>query len=148
MKKYIIVIIVFIFLGIMIFCLLLNFNGKRKKNKDEFLNEINIEFCGRIINKEKKLRWGKEKIICCIDVAYSNVDSAYIYNTQYYIALKIKNKIATFVLPFTANNADSIAINIGNDRMERYYKDNILILESPIDFDSAYIAEDDLNICN
>lgn len=148
MKKYTIAILIFISLVITGFFLLLSFNNKRARIADKSRNRINIELSGRIISKEEKRRWGRERIICCVDMSYSNIDSIYIYDTQYYIAVKIKDKIATFVLPYDAYDADSVEININNNRIEKYFKDGILLTERPISFESAYIAERDLKTCN
>lgn len=99
-----------------------------------------------LVRKKKDVGVGKglyAVLICLIVILI-----VYIYDTQYYIAVKIKDRIATFVLPYDAYDADSVEININNNRIEKYFKDGVLLTERPISFESAYIAESDLKTCN
>ncbi|MBK5722311.1 hypothetical protein JGH11_15660 [Dysgonomonas sp. Marseille-P4677] len=101
-----------------------------------------------LVKKKKAVGAGKELSVVLISPIAMLIIYIYIYDTQYYTAIKIKDRIATFVLPYDAYEVDSVAININNNRIEKYFKDGVLLTERPISFESAYIAESDLKTCN
>ncbi len=120
---------------------------KNKENED-WLESVDIQFSGKIIQKTKVRRMARKICIVCIQIDYSNVDSILLYNKSLYKYLKIENNIATMVIPVEGYNIDSVSVNINNNRMERYYKKGILETEYPLSLSSAYATEQDLQICS
>ena len=118
-------------------------------NREKWIDEnVNVQLCGTIINKKAVTRWGRDITISCIKINYSNTDSLTIYRKSDYIYLKIKNNIATMVLYLSYKDADSVSINMENNRLEKYYKNGKLIAEYPLSLDCAYASDEDLEMCD
>lgn len=148
MKDFKVNLLVF-FVGIVLLFIISNIIiNDINKNKLKYIDTIDIQCSGKIIHKEYITRSSREIIVCCIKVHYSNVDSITIFDNNHYTFFRIKNNIATKLLSYNVEEADSVSININNDRKERYFKNGILLEEYPLSLGSGYATYDDLiNIC-
>lgn len=120
----------------------------KNREKKDWIESVDVQFSGKIIQKTKIRRMAREICIVCIQIDYSNVDSILLYNKSQYQYLKIENNIATMVIPVEDYDIDSVSVNINNNRMKKYYKKGILEEEYPLSFSSAYATEQDLQICS
>lgn len=148
-KKVGITLLIFIISAIVLFTGGTFFAKKVNKDRKEWIKDnITVQFHGRIISKKAVNRGGRDITIGCIKVNYSNTDSIIIQNKRDYIYLKIQDSIATFVLNFPCEQADSVSINMENNRVERYYKNGELFVEYPLSLRSAYATDEDLKFCD
>ena len=138
------------FIIIMIIILLVTsyFTTQNNKKRGEWINNVTVEFSGKIIDKRNITRGGRQRTIVCIKVDYSNTDSIVLQSDDQYEYLKISNKIATMVIPPEYYEIDSIALNVNNNRTVEYYKDGALVIDYPLSLNCAYVTEEDLkNSC-
>ncbi len=138
----------FVIIILLIITTRLYFTIHNNQKNEEWINNIKIEFSGKIINKQEVTRGGRRIVIICVKIDYSNTDSIVLQSKDKFRYLKISDKIATMVIPAELYEIDSVALNIKNNRIERYYKNGILEVEYPLSLNSAYATEKDLQICD
>lgn len=83
----------------------------------------------------------------CVKIDTANLDSIKILNEKYYIFLRIENGIASFSIPSSYRNLDSVSVNMNNNRKEQFYEKGHLLGEYPLSFSYAYLREKKLEHC-
>lgn len=138
----------FVIIVVLIITTRLYFTIRYNQRTEEWINDIRVEFSGKIINKKEVTRGGRKIVIVCIKTNYSNTDSIVLQSNDKFRYLKISDKIATMVIPDELYEVDSVALNINNNRIERYYKNGVLEVEYPLSLNCAYATEKDLQMCD
>lgn len=144
-RKYI---LLFFLMVLIFYVVAITFNSVDNNNRKEWLNTVEVQFSGKIVETREVMRKGRITYINCVKIDYSNVDSIMITNKKYYVFLKIKDGFTTLVLPENIMEGDSVVINMNNDRKERYYRNGILIDEFPLSLSRGYATDEDMEICD
>lgn len=147
MKKRIPLFIGFVIIMTLIYCGTYIYSSKSKANRDRFMETIDVQFCGKVINKQNITRWGREVTLICVKIDTANIDSIKIFNKRFYTFLRIEKGIASIVIPSVDSDLDSVAINMQNNRKEQFFVDGQLLKEYLLSFSYAYLNEQDLESC-
>ncbi|MGN6195590.1 MAG: hypothetical protein ACTHOB_11685 [Ginsengibacter sp.] len=123
-----------------------------KKNKAEDrirrLSVENIQFKGKVMSSIVIDRYGKQYIVLCIKLDYTNTDSVYIFNNL--SALRIKDGIATIPGGLYEKGliASYVEINMDNSLKNKIYYQNGEEREYEIGLGSGGLIENDMKDCN
>lgn len=144
-RKYI---LLFFLIILIFYAVAITIESVDNNNRKEWLNTVEVQFSGKIVETRKVMRQGRITYINCVKIDYSNVDSIMITNKKYHVFLKIKDGFTTLVLPENIMEGDSVVINMNNDRKERFYRNGILIDEFPLSLSRGYATDKDMEICD
>lgn len=145
-KKY--SILLFIVFSSLMLTVAFKLQKKSNSERQQYLDTINIQFTGTVINKKEITRRERPNIIICVDLSHSNTQHYSILNEKHYIFCEINNGIASFVIPKEYESVDSVSINMDNNRLQRYYYKGELLTEYPLSFSYAYLTLEDLQWCS
>ena len=106
-----------------------------------------IKFKGKVINTAIIKRYGKEYVMLCIKLDYTNIDDFYIFNE--YSGLKIKNGIATMSGGVYIENEriNYVEINMNNEKKEKFYLKDGSVDVIELLFHKGGLIESDMDLC-
>jgi hypothetical protein len=147
--KILLVLLISAFIFFLVFQFVSYTNKKnRAEDRDRKSFVENIQFKGKVIKSTVIDRYGKQYVLLCIKLDYTNTDSIYIFNNL--CALKIKDGIAT--MPGGLYDKDLIAsyveINMNNSSKNKIYYKNGQVGEYEIGLGSGGLIENDMKDCN
>ncbi|MFC4232628.1 hypothetical protein ACFOW1_12035 [Parasediminibacterium paludis] len=127
------------------------YSNKQLEQKQKILYKAlgNLHFKGKVINISLIDRYSKKYSMLCIKLDYSNRESIYYFENDYF--LKIKNGIAT--LPdglFLSDSKiiDYVEVDMNSEKKEiLHYKDGS-VEEYGYFVNAGWLYESDVNICN